>query len=375
MLGCRQVGKTTIAHEVQRSYKKPSVYLDLELPEDRAQLSEPQLFLEKQAGKLLILDEIQRIPELFVVMRGIIDRRKRAGENNGQYLILGSANQVLLKQSSESLAGRISYLELNPFNLIEAKTAGFDDYIDKLWVRGGFPSSFLAQNNAASFDWRTDFIRTYLERDLMQLSPQLSTERIRILWTMLAFDQGNMLNVSRLSSALGIAVNTIKHYVEILADLFLIRLLRPWAGHSKKRLIKSPKVYVRDSGLVHALTQLRSIETLTSHPICGTSWEGFVIEQLLQVVPRTTESSFYRTRAGAEIDLILTLPDSKVIAVEIKRTIDPKISKGFHMGCEDINPTHRFYCMPRGKAFPLDNKTQAIGLEELIVTILSLGQP
>lgn len=366
ILGPRQVGKTTLAFQVKEKLKKPVIYLDLELPQDQAKFTEPQLYLEQYAGKLLILDEIQRIPELFPVMRGLIDQRRRSGEKSGHYLILGSASPKLLNQSSESLAGRIAYLELNPLNLEEVQSENIADPLNQLWLRGGFPESFLNKDDHSSMVWREQFIKTYLERDLPELGQRLSADRTYRLWKMIAFDQGCLLNASNLATNLEMSVTSVKNYLEILSDLFLLRFLRPWNGNSKKRLIKSPKVYVRDAGLLHALVNITTLDELVSRSLCGASWEGFVIEQILQKVVYGTQAFFYRTSAGAEIDLILELPDRKIIAIEIKRTLSPHLSKGFVLGCEDVKPEKQFFIIPRGNPYPLDKKTMAIGLKEFL---------
>jgi predicted AAA+ superfamily ATPase len=366
ILGCRQVGKTTLAHQLQHALGKTSLYLDLELPEDRAKFADPQIMLEQHADKLLILDEIQRVPELFSVMRGIIDRRRRAGEQSGHYLILGSASKELLKQSSESLAGRIAYMELDPFSLEEVNQAEFSDVYHRLWIRGGFPNSFLAENDDASMLWRKDFIRTYLERDLPQMGKQFPADRLYRLWMMLAYDQGTILNASRLANSLEISVGSVRNYMEVMADLFLIRFLRPWSGNSRKRLIKSPKVYVRDSGIVHALTNLKTLDEITGHSICGFSWEGFVMEQILQQIPFNVIPSYYRSSTGDEIDLVLELPSRKTLAIEIKRSSTPKLSKGFIHACQEIKPTQRYFIVPTGDGYQLDTKTEVISLQTFL---------
>ena len=366
LLGCRQVGKTTLALEIARKQEKEAVYLDLERTGDRAKLRQPELFLRKQAGKLIILDEIHLAPELFSVLRGLIDQRRRDGEKSGHFLILGSASPALLKQSSESLAGRIAHIELDPFSVTEVRGSGAEDPVDQLWVRGGFPDSFLASSDETSLDWRNDFIRTYLKRDLPDLGPNLPAEQVYRLWRMLSLDQGNQLNVTKLGGNLSLSTTTVRNYIDTLTDLFLVRQLRPWHGNTRKRLVKTPKVYVRDSGLLHALIGIRDFEDLSSHPIYGASWEGFVIEQILQRMPYRTEATFYRSSAGAEIDLVLERPKGDSYAIEIKRTLDPKLSKGFRFACEDIQPKHRFFVLPIDDSFPMDDETQAIGVEKLL---------
>jgi hypothetical protein len=366
LLGCRQVGKTTLADHISKIYKKPCEYLDLELTDDREKLSEPQLFLEKQDGKLLILDEIHRVPELFPILRGIIDKRRRKGEKSGHFLILGSASPELLKQSSESLAGRISYVELNPFNVLEAKESGFEDYLDRLWVRGGFPDSYLASSEDQSLRWRDKFIRTYVEQDIREIGPDFPADRVFKLWRMLGYDQGSQMDLTKIAGNLGVSSATVRNYIDTLSSFFFVRKLQPWHGNSKKRLVKTPKIYVRDCGLLHSLTNIASYNDIVSHPLCGASWEGFVIEQILQKLPYRAEVSYYRTRAGAEIDLIIETPKRETIAIEIKRTLSPKVSIGFRNGCEDINPDKRFYIIPRGEAYPMDKETQAIGLRQFL---------
>ena len=361
LLGCRQVGKTTLAHQVEKALGKPSLYFDLELTQDRAKFEDTQLMLEQHMDKLLILDEIQRLPEIFAVMRGIIDKRRRNGEKSAHYLILGSASPDLLKQSSESLAGRISYLELNPFSLEEV-----NGDINKLWLRGGFPDSYLSEDNEASFIWRRDFISTYLERDLPQIGPKFPADRIYRLWKMLAYDQGSILNSSRLATSLEMSVSSVRSYMEVMADLFLIRFLRPWSGNSRKRLVKSPKVYVRDSGILHSLANLKTLDDVTSHSLCGFSWEGFVIEQILQKLPYGTDASFYRNNTGDEVDLILELPNKNTLAIEIKRSSAPVLSKGFNNACEEIGAKERYYIIPHGEAYPMDKKTIGIGICEFL---------
>jgi predicted AAA+ superfamily ATPase len=370
ILGCRQTGKTTLAHQVQDFLNKKSLYLDLELLEDRQKFNDPQLMLEQHTDKLLILDEIQQVPELFAIMRGIIDRRRRNGDKAGHYLILGSASPNLLKQSSESLAGRIAYLELNTFSLEEVEKVAEDDSlnltINRLWLRGGFPDSFLEENDERSFKWRKQFINTYLERDMVRIGPKFPADRIFRLWSMLAYDQGTIINSSRLATSLEMSVSSVRSYMEAMSDLFLIRFLRPWSGNSKKRLVKSPKVYVRDSGILHALTNLKTLDEITNHSLCGFSWEGFVIEQILQKIPYGIDVSFYRSSTGDEIDLILEMPQQNTVAIEIKRASAPKISKGFNNACDEIKAKKRYYILPKGEAYPLNKETIAIGLKEFL---------
>jgi predicted AAA+ superfamily ATPase len=364
ILGCRQVGKTTLAHQVRANIGKESIYFDLELLDDRRMFKDPQLMLEQHFDKLLILDEIQHVPELFATMRGIIDKRRRSGDKAGHYLILGSASPALLKQSSESLAGRIAYLELNPFSLQEIEN--IDGNLNKLWLRGGFPDSFLAESDEKSFIWRKHFISTYLERDLPMIGPKFPADRIYRLWTMLAYDQGVLLNASRLATSLEMSVSSIRSYMEVMADLFLIRFLRPWSGNSRKRLVKSPKIYIRDSGILHSLINLKTLDEVTSHSVCGFSWEGFVIEQILQKLPLGINASFYRSSTGDEIDLVLELPNNNITAIEIKRSSTVTLSKGFINACQQIKAKSCYYIVPSGQMYPMNENTKCIALKEFI---------
>ena len=306
LIGPRQVGKTTLALHI--AGESETLYLDLETRADRAKLADPALFLRSYEDRLVILDEVHRVPELFSELRGLIDQGRRRGRRTGRFLILGSASVDLLKQSGESLAGRIEYVELNPLSVLEA--GGDDDSLNLLWVRGGFPDSFLAKGNEDSFAFRRDFIRTYLERDVQQFGWQIPAETLERLWTMLAHGQSTSLNTSKLASGLSVSARTVTGYIDLLADLLLVRRLRPFYANVRKRLVKSPKVYVRDSGIVHALLGIMDYNSLAGHPVVGPSWEGFVIENLLSVAPAGTRASFYRTSAGAEIDLVLELPGS-----------------------------------------------------------------
>ncbi len=338
LLGPRQVGKTTLAMAVTQEMS--AVYLDLESPEDLAKLSDPLLYLRDKLGQLVILDEIHRLPALLPVLRGLIDQARRQGLRSGLYLLLGSASLDLLRQSGETLAGRIGFLELGPFDVLEATEQAED--LNRLWVRGGFPESFLARNDAASLRWRRDFIRTYLERDIPQFGPRIPAETLRRFWTMLAYQQGAQLNASQLARNLGVDAKTISRYLDLLVDLFLVRRLPVYRSNIGKRLVKSPKVYVRDSGLVHALLGIVDLDSLLSHPVVGGSWEGFIIEQLLIIGQEIVEGFYYRTSGGAEIDLVLSFPDGHLWAIEIKRGLSPKPTRGFHFACEDLKPQRRY---------------------------------
>ena len=360
LVGPRQVGKTTLALEV--AGQQHSVYLDLESDADRNKLNDPVLYLSRYRDELLVLDEVHRLPGLFRNLRGLIDQRRRQGKRNGSFLLLGSASIDLLRQSGESLAGRIAYLELTPLHLLETTPAD----ADILWLRGGFPDSYLARSEAASFRWRLNFIRTYLERDIPQFGPRIPAETLRRFWTMLAYAQGGTFNATKFAGNLGVDGKTIARYLDLLVDLLLVRRLPPWHKNVGKRLVKSPKVYVRDPGILHALLGLEQLDDVLSHPVVGASWEGFVIENILSVTPATATASFYRTTGGAEVDLVLTLPKQQVWAVEIKRSLSPTVEKGFYYACNDVQATRRFVVYPGADRYPLSHDTEVISLIDLM---------
>jgi uncharacterized protein len=360
LLGPRQCGKTTLAEEIGR--ERRSDYLDLERSPDRELLAQPLLYLEQHADELVILDEVQRVPGLFEELRGVIDTDRREGRGNGRFLLLGSASGELLRQS-ESLAGRVSYMDLTPFDALEASAAGLD--LDTLWVRGGFPNSVLAADDKASAIWREDFIRSYLERDIPALGLRIPATTLERLWAMLAHHQGGLLNVSLLARSLGIAGNTVAHYVNLLVDLLLVRRLPPWISNEGKKLVRSPKVYVRDSGIVHALLRLSTHDDVLRHPIAGPSWEGFAIESLLNVAGYWVDASFYRSRGGAEADLILSWRDGRRWLIEVRRTLVPKLRRGFTAAWEDVKPERGFVVHAGEHRYPIRRDVEAIGLVEL----------
>jgi predicted AAA+ superfamily ATPase len=369
LLGPRQVGKTTLALAVAEE-REGTLYLDLEQRQDRAKLAEPALFLRDYEDRLVVLDEIHRLPELFQVLRGLIDQGRRRGRRTGRFLILGSASIDLLRQSGESLAGRIAYVDLGPCDALEV---GKDEKaIAALWLRGGFPDSYLARTDAESLAIRKDFIRTYLERDVPQLGPRIPAQTLERLWTMLAHGQGTLLNASRLAAGLSVSAPTVTRYIDLLADLLLIRRLVPLHANIGKRLVKSPKVYVRDTGLVHALLDLEDTADLAGHPVVGASWEGFLIENLLAAAPPRTAASFYRTAAGAEIDLVLDLPKRGRWAIEAKRGLSPRLEKGFHLACADLAPSRRFVVYSGQERYPLGAGIEAISLRELAAELAGL---
>lgn len=359
VLGARQVGKTTLALELAKT--QPSIYLDLESEQDRAKLAQPELYLAKHLDKLVVIDEVHLAPGLFGVLRGLIDQARRQGKTSGSYLLLGSASLELLKQSGETLAGRISYVELNPLNVLEVG----EQASDKLWQRGGFPNSFRSSSEPASLRWRQNFIRSYLERDIPQFGPRLPTATLRQLWTMLAHQQGGMLNTAQLARNLGVSNMTAASYVDLLVNLLLVRRLPTWHANVGKRLVKSPKIYVRDSGVLHALLGIGSMEVLLSHPVIGGSWEGFVIENIASHCPFGVECYFYRSGGGAEIDLVLSWPNGQLWAIEIKRSLTPKVERGFHAACVDLQPTRKLVVYPGTESYPLGNDVQTMPLAQL----------
>jgi hypothetical protein len=370
MIGPRQVGKTTLARQIAAT-RPGALYLDLEAREDREKLVEPVLFLRQYEEHLVILDEIHRVPELFGSLRGIIDQGRSQGRGIGRFLILGSASIDLLRQSGESLAGRISYVDMGPFSSLELPAD--EPTLIRLWLRGGFPGSYLAEDDGASLDWRRDFIRTYLERDVPQFGPRIPAQALERMWTMLAHGQGTLLNASRLAAALEISAPTVQRYIDLLADLLLVRRLPAFHKNAGKRLVKSPKIYVRDSGLVHALLGIGTYNDLAGHPVSGTSWEGFVIENLLSTAPERTSASFYRTAVGAEIDLLLEIPGHGLWAIEIKRSLSGRPEKGFYIACQDLEPERRFLVNAGNGNYPIDSETTAMGLRELAAMLASLA--
>lgn len=364
LLGPRQVGKTTMALKVAKTVS--SLYLDLESERDRSKLAQPELYLADHLDKLVIIDEVHRAPGLFPVLRGLIDQARRDGRRAGLYLLLGSASLDLLKQSGESLAGRIAYLDLNPLDILEVQAAGRPGAsLDTLWLRGGFPESLGAPSDARSMRWRQNFIRTYLERDIPQFGPRIAAETLRRFWTMLAHQQGGLLNVAQLARNLSVDAKTAQSYIDLLCDLLLVRRLAPWHANLGKRLVKSPKVYVRDSGLVHALLDIETKEAVLSHPVVGASWEGLCIENLLTCAPTNVQGFFYRTSSGAEIDLLLHWPNNDLWAIEVKRSLTPKVERGFHSACEDLQPTRKLVIYPGDEPFPLGHGVQAMPLTTL----------
>ena len=361
IIGPRQVGKTTLALKIGEAHD--ALYLDLEDRDDRNKLDNPVIFLENFEDRLVILDEIHRAPELFQPLRGIIDRGRRKQKGKGRFLILGSASIDLLRQSGETLAGRIAYINMSPLSALEIENNNLAR--EQLWLRGGFPDSYLADNDQDSLAFRKDFIRTYLERDVPMFGPRIPATTLERLWTMLAHRQGAMFKASELGRALEVSTQTVTRYLDLLVDLLLVRRLPSYHANIGKRLVKAPKVYVQDSGLVHALLGIETLEQIAGHPVVGMSWEGFVIESLLSVLPWRSSAFYYRTAAGAEIDLILKHNDGSIWAIEIKRARSATIKKGFHIACQDIQPDRRFVVYAGEGRYPISDNLEAISLREL----------
>lgn len=364
LIGPRQVGKTTLA--LQIAQQQNALYLDLEDLQERAKLTDPVAFLSAYEDRLVILDEIHRVPDLFLSLRGLIDKGRRKGRRTGRFLLLGSASLDLMRQNGESLAGRISYIDMTPLNVCEVPA----DATDTLWIRGGFPDSYQAADDQDSMNWRKDLLRTYLERDVPMFGSRVPAETLRRFWTMLAHNQGALFNASRLGSALEVSSQSIARYTDLLVDLLLVRRLQPYHVNVGKRLVKSPKVYIRDSGLLHALLNIGDHNSLLGHPVVGMSWEGFVIENLINAAPARTVPGFYRTSGGAEVDLVLELPGGERWAIEVKRSRAANPARGFFEACEDLKPARCIVVHAGTERFPIRDQVEAIGLRELADSLL-----
>ena len=362
LLGPRQIGKTTLAYELS---EPGGIYLDLESPEARSKLTNVEAYLRARQHQLVVLDEVQRMPAVFEPLRGLIDHARRQASRNdklgstGLYLLLGSASPDLIQQSSETLAGRIAFMELTGLHQLELPP----ELWEPLWLRGGFPQSLLAASGAASVRWRRDFCRTYLERDVAQFAPRIAADMLRRFWIMLAHLQASTVNVAQLGRNLGVDTRTAGSYLDLLVDLLLVRKLPPWHSNQGKRLVKSPKIYIRDSGVLHSLLGITDMESLLSHPVVGSSWEGHVVESLLAVAPPGVGASFYRSGAGAEIDLLLTWPDGTHWAIEVKRSTTPKVERGFHSACQDVLPTKKWLIYPGTEIYPLGHDITCMPLD------------
>lgn len=363
LLGSRQVGKTTLLREFQANSKDEVLILDLEKPSDVNKLSEPELYFKSKKETLFVIDEVQRMPELFPLLRVLADEKSK----NGRFILSGSASPHLIRMASESLAGRVKYFTLPPLSLLEVAVAygKGDDTVNRLWVRGGYPRSFLEKTDADSLDWRMNFIQTYLERDIPQLGLRIPSSRLRQFWTLLAHVHGQIWNASPLAQAMGLSGKTVTHYLDILEETFLVRRLLPYQSNVKKRLVKSPKVYFVDSGLHLALLTIQNLDQLFSNPIQGASWEGFVLQQILEQKPKDWSAYYYRTQAGAEVDLVLVPPQGKPIPIEIKRSLSPSVGRGYREAFEDLGADHGFFVYSGREHFPLDENISALGLGDL----------
>ena len=359
LTGPRQVGKTTLALDIAR--ERGAAYLDLERPSDRAKLADVDAYCRRNAERLVVFDEIQRIPDLFEPLRGVIDRRRRDGRRTGHFLFLGSASIDLLRQSGETLAGRVAYCEMTSLNVGEVGAERLDD----LWSRGGFPESLQAGQDADSFEWRLDFVQTYLERDIPTLGPRIPSETLRRFWTMLAHNQGQTFNAAGLAKSLSLSGVTVARYLDLMVDLLLVRRLVSWRGNLGRRLVKAPKTYLRDSGVCHALLGIESLDSLLGHPVAGSSWEGLVIENIASALPAHASLGYYRTVGGAEVGLVIELGAGEIWAVEIKRSTAPRVSRGFHSACEDLRPDRKLVVYPGLESFSLGQNIEAVPLSEV----------
>ena len=358
LLGPRQVGKTTLAKAIASMHPR-ALMLDLERESDRAALAQPELFFAAHRNEFLVLDEVQLTPHLFAALRPEIDADRRAG----RFLLLGSASSDLLRQSGESLAGRVSYLELTPLLAAELRVIELAQ-LQTLWLRGGFPLSYLAHDDEASYAWRQDFIRTFLQRDLPDMGVRVPAETLRRFWQMLAHLQGQLFNASQLGMSLGGASHTTAtRYLDVLVDTMMVRRLPPHFSNIGKRLVKSPKVYLRDSGVLHALLGIASVQDLQGHPVAGASWEGFVVEQVAAALPPDAQLSFYRTAAGTELDLVIERGPRR-LGVEIKFSSAPKPTKGFWQALQDLQIDRACVIAPVSRRYPLAKGVDVIPLAE-----------
>jgi len=365
ILGPRQCGKSTLAKAIVSTIPD-SIYLDLEKRQEKATLEEPELFFENHPDQTVCLDEVQRLPEIFQVLRWVIDENRR----KGRFIILGSASRDLIKQSSETLAGRIGHLELTPFLLKELEVQDSFKLLS-FWSRGGFPESYLAMTDQQSMTWRNDFIRTFLEKDIPQLGFNIAAETLNRLWIMCAHNHGQLLNSSSLGEALGLSHTTIRNYLELLSQTFILRILPPYFVNLKKRLVKTPKIYVRDCGILHALLNIDNFDQLLGHPVFGASWEGFAMENIISSISDSWNASFYRTSSGNEIDLVLK-KGLRRIAVEFKASKAPKIGKGFHLALSDLKIDDAIVVAPVDNSYPVTKKITVMPLSEAITKIREL---
>lgn len=359
VIGARQVGKTTITKLLENKLLKPIHRIDLELSSDINKLENAELYLSRLSDKCVIIDEIQHKPELFPLLRALIDR----SNESCQFIITGSASPDLLRQSSESLAGRITYVEINPFSLdeIPEKTG-----IEKHWLTGGFPRALFAPDTKLSYAWIDSFVKSYIERDLRLLGLPAEPIFLRRLWTMLAHINGNILNYSILSSSLGVAVNTVKNYIDFFEQAFLVKRLYPYHSNIKKRIVKSPKLYINDTGIIHFLLGINSIDDLFGNPALGSSWETYCIIQVLNILSGNYQAHFFRTHDGSECDLVLSKSNKAIYAIEIKYSLSPKLTRGNTVAFQKIEAEKNYVIIPKGESYPIKENIEAIGIKEFI---------
>lgn len=353
ILGPRQCGKTTIARKIC-SETEHHEFFDLENPLDATRLENPMLALENSKG-LIVIDEIQRMPELFEILRVLMDKP----EVEASFMVLGSASPTLVKKASETLAGRVAFVDMSGFNIEEVSN---EDYL-KLWNRGGFPRSYLASDDEASYSWRINFIRTFLERDIPQLGIGIPSQALRRFWVMLAHYSGRIWNATEFANSLGTTQKTARRYLDILTDAFVVRQLQPWYEKIKKRQVKSPKIYIRDSGILHTLLNITSINALYYHPKLGASWEGFVIEQIASMY-QNQQLYFWKTHGGAELDLLI-IKDGKKVGIEIKYTDVPRKTKAMHIAIQDLKLDRLFIIYPGKQSFQLDSRIEALSIGDI----------
>ncbi len=365
LIGPRQAGKTTLAKMMIKDMGIPSLYLDMENPSDQQKMENAQLYFEQYSDNMIVLDEIQRCPELFPLLRSLIDKDRRPG----RFLILGSASPELKRQSSETLAGRIAYHELGPFTLDEVSDSG--GAVNELWLRGGYPESYLASAKEYSILWLQNFVRTHLENDLSAFGLRLPNSLMMRFWTMVAHCNGQLWNASKLAGSLGIDDKTSRRYLDILEDTFMVRQLQPYFGNVKKRLVKSPKTYIRDTGILHNLLRIYSYDDLLVNPALGSSWEGFCIEQILALKPVDYDACFYRTQSGAEIDLVLVKGLNVKLAIEIKFSLTPKLNKTFFAAQDELKPEKSWVIYPGKESYPLGNNVMTLPITEIETKLFS----
>lgn len=362
--GPRQVGKTTVAKQIFESDPANHIHLDLELPSDRARISNPELYFNSTENQTLILDEVQLVPDLFPVIRSVVDKNRRPG----RFLLLGSASPELLQRSSESLAGRVRFREIFPFTFEEVSSIADKN---KLWLRGGFPEAFLDDNDANAMEWQIDFIRSYITRDLPQLGLSMPAFRLELLLSQLAHLHGQIMNYSQIARALGVSQPTVTDAVHFLEQPLLIRLIKPWHTNTGKRLVRSPKIYFRDGGMLYNLLGIENFQQLLGHPQAGNSWEGFIIQQIISVLPRNMQVSFYRTSNGAEMGLTLVKSNKILYGIEIKLNTAPSLSKGNTESALDLNPVHKILIASVDSGYPYKNNWQVTSLPEIMQKIQS----